>query len=139
MGGKLDRLRTCLSTGSGRTESEEAGAWSLGSCKSICSLSHRFLKLHWPGSGMTGSRGDHACPSCCPISACLFAGPSSYQIECSKMTWYGAVTNAGKCGWPCPGHGPAKRRNWPPVVAQGRKDLEQAVNSHIAHKQRDAM
>lgn len=55
----------------------------------------RFLKLHWPGSGMTGSRGDHACPSCCPISACLFAGPSSYQIECSKMTWYGAVTNAG--------------------------------------------
>lgn len=93
-------------------------------------MSHRFLKLHWPGSGMTGSRGDRACPSCCPISACLFAGPSSYQTECSKMTWYGAVTNAGKCVWPCPGHGPL-------VLAQGRKDFEQSVNSHIAHKQRE--
>lgn len=117
----MDHLRTYFSTGSGRSETEEAGAWSLGSCKSICSLSHRCLKLHWPGSDMTGSRGDHACPSCCPTSACLFAGPSSYQTECSKMTWYGAVTNAGKRVWPCLGHGPGSRQRRGVVLAQGRK------------------
>lgn len=33
----------------------------------------------------------------------------------------------------------AKKRSWPPVLAQGRKALELSVNSQIAHKQRDAM
>lgn len=80
------------------------GLWLRRVAPAASAVCHgRSLKPRWPGSDTTGSRGGPACLSCCPISACPSAGPSSCRTECSRTTWCVAATSAGEQGWACAG------------------------------------
>lgn len=94
--------RGCLGIGSGGLEIGGLGMWLLGGGVATGAsplYAGRSLRQHWPGSDTTGNRGGPTCLSCCPISACPSAGPSSCQTECSRMIWCVAATNAGEQSW----------------------------------------
>lgn len=108
-GEKLGRLNSPGTASEGGVEGWRSGGSGCGlrlrrvapTSSAVCH--DRSLKLHWPGSDTTRHRGGPACLSCCPISACPSAGPSSCQTECSRTTWCVAATSAGEQRWACTG------------------------------------